>query len=160
MLSQVARVVGALLIAIMALGLVFLIGMRTKSPLVVDTQRKLNRAIINPRARKTAGTPGATASIVRHTGRRSGKTYETPVGPFPTDDGFVIMLPYGTRSDWLKNVLASGSATIVREGQAYLVDRPELLPIEAAAAFVPDGERRNLRLFNVDQCVRLHRVEA
>jgi len=37
---------------------------------------------------KTAGTPGAYAGAITHVGRRSGRVYETPVGPFATDDGF------------------------------------------------------------------------
>jgi hypothetical protein len=41
---------------------------------------------------------------------------------FATDDGFVIALPYGPGADWVKNVLASGSATIVNEGDTWLID--------------------------------------
>jgi hypothetical protein len=31
----------------------------------------------------------------------------------PTEDGFVIAIVHGSRSDWLKNVMASGAAAIV-----------------------------------------------
>jgi hypothetical protein len=34
----------------------------------------------------------------------------------------------GKRTDWLKNVLDSGTATIVTNGHAYEVDRPEVIP--------------------------------
>jgi hypothetical protein len=37
-------------------------------------------------------------------------------------------------TDWLQNVLASGSATLVHESHTYRVDHPEVLPIEAAGA--------------------------
>jgi deazaflavin-dependent oxidoreductase (nitroreductase family) len=156
MLSTVLTVVGVLLLVAIAAGGVFLLGMRAKWPFVINTQRRINRALINPRAMKSAGTLGASASIVRHTGRTSGSAYETPVEALPTDDGFVIVLPYGTASDWLKNVLASGSATIVHHGKEYRVDRPQLLPFDAALAFLPASEQRSHRLFNVDQCLRLH----
>ena len=33
-----------------------------------------------------------------------------------TDDGFVIGLPNGTTTDWVKNLLADGTATIVNVG--------------------------------------------
>ena len=157
-MSRLLAIAVALVLGVLTLGIVFLLGMRAKSPPVLSAVRRMNRRFVNPRQMRTAGTPGAYASIVQHTGRNSGKPYETPVETFRTDDGFVIVSPYGTQSDWLKNVLARGSATIVRDGQAYRVHRPELLPIEAADPFLPDGEKRNLRLFNVQQCLRLHLV--
>jgi deazaflavin-dependent oxidoreductase (nitroreductase family) len=45
-------------------------------------------------------------SIVEHVGRRSGKTYRTPVSVFRTRDGVAILLPYGTDRDWVRNVQA------------------------------------------------------
>ncbi|MGZ4612806.1 MAG: hypothetical protein ACXV1K_06490 [Kineosporiaceae bacterium] len=50
---------------------------------------------------RTAGSPGAYASVVRHVGRTSGRRYETPVVPVATDGGFVVPLPYGPGTDWL-----------------------------------------------------------
>jgi len=79
------------------------------------------------------------------------------VGPFPTEDGYVIELPYGTRSDWLKNVVASGSAAIVHDGGAFEVDRPEILPIAEAVPYLPAHEVRRAHRFGVDQCLRLRR---
>jgi deazaflavin-dependent oxidoreductase (nitroreductase family) len=159
MTRPMASAVGVTVLVVLGLATLWLLGMRTKWPLVIDTQRRINRTFINPRTMKAAGTPGATASIVRHTGRTTGKSYETPVGPFATDDGFVIVLPYGTRPDWLRNVMAAGSATIVRDGTAYRVDRLEILPIQAADAFLPEAEKRSLRLFGVDQCLRVRHVQ-
>ena len=42
---------------------------------------------------KTARTPGAYAGAITHVGRRSGRVYETPVGPFAADDGFISPRP-------------------------------------------------------------------
>ena len=159
MLRVIATVVVGLVLVLVAIGIVFMVGMRTKSPVVQHAVRRFNRAFTNPRAMKKAGTPGAYASIVRHVGRTSGRRYETPVETFATDDGFVISLPYGSDTDWLRNVLASGSATIVDEGRKYLVDQPELVPTAVAAPHLPAKEQRNLRLFAVDQCLRVRRVE-
>jgi deazaflavin-dependent oxidoreductase (nitroreductase family) len=71
--------------------------------------------------------------VVRHVGRTTGRPFETPVQAVVTDDWFVIALPYGANTDWLKNVLATKSATIVREGTTYTVDRPEIVPMSVAA---------------------------
>jgi deazaflavin-dependent oxidoreductase (nitroreductase family) len=124
---------------------------------VLRVVRRFNRRFMNPSQMKTAGTPGAYAGVVRHVGRRSGRVYETPVGPFATDDGFVIALPYGTSSDWVKNVLAAGSATLVTEGHTYEVDQPEIVPLSDVVDVLPIKERRNLRLFRVEQALRTRR---
>ena len=159
MWGVLATIVVGLLLVLVVVGILFLVGMRKKSPTVLRAVRRFNRAFTNPRQMKTAGTPGAYASVIRHVGRTSGRPYETPVGTFATDDGFVIALPYGSDPDWLKNVLASGSATIVAEGHTYRVDRPELVPTAAATPHLPRSEQRNLRLFAVDQCLQVRRSE-
>lgn len=160
MWGSIVLVVVGLLLVLLVIGIVFLVGMRTKSPPVINAVRRFNRAFTNPRAMKSAGTPGAYASVIRHVGRASGRPYETPVGVFATDDGFVIALPYGSDPDWLKNVLASGSATIVHEGNTYPVDQPALIPTTAAAPHLPEKEQRTLRMFAVDQCIRVRTVGA
>ena len=78
--------------------------------------------------------------------------------PFATPDGFVIALPYGPGTDWIKNVLAKGSATLVTDGEAWSIDRPELVPAAAAAPYLPAKEQWALRRFAVDSCLRVHRV--
>jgi deazaflavin-dependent oxidoreductase (nitroreductase family) len=158
--GSILAVVGVLLLVLVVLGAVFLIGMRTKSPVVLRTVRRMNRRFINPRQMKSAGTPGAYAAIVRHVGRTSGRAYETPVAVFVTDDGFVIALPYGSDPDWLKNVVAAGSAELVHEGGTYRVERPELVPTGTIVRWLPENEVRNLRRFAVAQCLRLRTVRS
>jgi deazaflavin-dependent oxidoreductase (nitroreductase family) len=159
MWKAIATLAVCLVFVLVVIVVVFFVGMRTGSPFVRDIVRRFNRAWGNPYQMKTAGTPGAYASVIRHVGRTTGRSYETPVVPFPTDDGFVIALPYGSGTDWLKNVVASGSATIVHEGNTYLVDRPELVPVALAAPHMPAKEQRSLRRFDVDRCLRVRRVE-
>lgn len=148
---------GALVVTLALALLAFLLGMRAKSPVVLRTVRRFNRSFVNPRQMRTAGRPGAYAGVIRHVGRRSGRAYETPVGPYATDDGFVIALPYGTTSNWVKNVLAAGSATLVTEGQTYDLDQPEIVPLADVLDAVPARERRSLRLFRVEQALRARR---
>ena len=155
MARPIAKLLGGLVLLLLAIGVVFMAGMRMKSPPVLHAVRRFNRAFTNPRAMRKAGTPGAYASVIRHVGRTTGRPYDTPVGAFATDDGFVIALPYGSDADWLKNVLASGSATIVDEGDTYRVDQPELVATAVAAPHLPPKEQRNLRLFAVDRCLRV-----
>jgi deazaflavin-dependent oxidoreductase (nitroreductase family) len=158
-LQLIGVVLGTLILALAVIGVVFVAGMRRKSPAVLRTVRRFNRAIVNPRALKTAGTPGAYASVIHHVGRTTGRAYRTPVAAEPTGDGFVIALPYGTTANWVKNVLASGSATIVDEGASYRVDHPEIVPLAGVLDHFPVKDRKGLARFRVDQCVRVRRVD-
>src|SRR5215467_5377214 len=106
-----------------------------------------------PLALRSAGKQGSNTSVVRHVGRRSGRTYETPVVAAQHDDSFLIALPYGTRTDWLKNVLGNGSATIVTNGHAYEVDRPEVIPMADATGYFRPKEQRMHRQFHVDDAL-------
>jgi hypothetical protein len=135
-----------LLLGLLAVSGAFVLGMRARSPRLLNAVRRFNRAVSNPRQMRSAGGPGAYASLIRHTGRTSGTPYETPVGAVATEDALVI-------------ALASGSAVIVREGHAYRVDRPQVLPIEAAAGHLSASDRRFHRLFGIDECLRARRVE-
>jgi deazaflavin-dependent oxidoreductase (nitroreductase family) len=96
-------------------------------------------------------------AVVRHVGRRSGQTYETPVVAVAHDESFLIALPYGERTDWLRNVLAAGSAVLVIGGRSFKVDKPEVVPMVEATSFFPPRERRLHRLFGVESALRVHR---
>ncbi len=146
-------------LVVAGLAVTFVVGMRAKTPAVLNTVRRTNHRFMNPRQMESAGTPGAYASIVRHTGRKSGTSYETPVGVVASDDGFVISLPYGTQADWLKNVLAAGSATLVHEGETHDVDQPEVTAVGEAPVTFSAAGRRAHRIFGVDQVLVLQRTE-
>ena len=145
-----AQLVTALVLAVAVLGVVFVVGMRKKSPLVLDAVRRTGRAA-RPYLLKSSGAPGAAASVIRHVGRATGRPYDTPVNAVTTDDGFVIALPYGLNTDWLKNVLASGSATIVDQGNTFAVDQPEVVPLSVAEPLFSAKEQRTHRRFRVEE---------
>lgn len=153
MWREVATVVVGLALVLVAIGVVFFVGMRTGSSSVRRVVRRFNRAIGNPYQMRTAGTPGAYAAVIRHVGRKTGRSYATPIVPFATEDGFVIALPYGPGADWVRNVMASGSATIIHEGNTYRVDRPELVPTAVALPYMPAKQQKELRRFAVDRCL-------
>jgi deazaflavin-dependent oxidoreductase (nitroreductase family) len=95
------------------------------------------------------------------TGRRLGRTYETPVIAVQHDDSFLIARPYGERTDWLKNVLDKGSVAIVTNGHTYEVDRPEVIPMAEATAYFRPWEQRMHRQFHVDAALQIYRrIEA
>ena len=76
-----------------------------------------------------------------------------------TDDGFVIALVYGNDTQWLKNVLAAGRAEVVHDSVTYVVERPEVVPVERVVDYFKPSDRRLFGLFGVDSCLRLYHAE-
>ena len=152
-MNSFRRLVCGLVVAAGLTVAVVMVGLRTKCTPVLTAVRRVNHVFWNPRAMKTAGTPGAYASVIRHVGRTTGRSYETPIGAIATDDGFVIASPYGSQADWLKNVLASGSATIVDEGGTYRVDQPQMVPSDSVASHFSPQNQRAHRWFGVSRSV-------
>lgn len=150
----------ATLVAVVGAGLGFLlVAMRTGSPRLLRPVRRFNRAVTNQLQARSAGRAGASASLIRHRGRTTGREYETPIVAFPIDDdgsGFLVSLPYGPGTDWVRNVLAAGSATLVTDGRTLTVDRPEVVATDDVSDRFPPGERRTQRWFRVEHCLRLH----
>ena len=160
MFPQLAAIAGGVVLVVGLLAGTFFFGMRSKNPIVLGAVIWMSKAVFNKSQMRTAGTPGAYAGIVRHVGRVSGRAYETPVSPVPTDDGFAIALVYGNRTSWLRNVLASGGATLVTEGETWDVDRPELVPMVTVERWFTPGDVRSFKRMRVDDALRLHRVRA
>jgi deazaflavin-dependent oxidoreductase (nitroreductase family) len=107
---------------------------------------------------RSAGTEQSNNSVVRHIGRRSGRSYETPVVAVEHDDNFLIALPYGRRTDWAKNVLAGGATSVMTHGQPYEVDQPQVIPMTDATGFFGPKEQKLHRRFAVDTCLQVHRI--
>jgi deazaflavin-dependent oxidoreductase (nitroreductase family) len=153
-------VLAVLSLALSAIGIVYVIGIRTKSSTVRDAARHFHHRLGNPLQMRSAGTSGTYASVIRHRGRATGRVYETPVWAAPTEDGFVIAIVYGPRTDWLKNVLASGSAAIVRDGGTHPVHQPEVVSMESARAYFPAMIRTIHRRIQVDRYLRVRLLKA
>ena len=63
--------------------------------------------------------------VVVHRGRRSGRTYRTPVNVFPTGHGYRFALTYGADTDWVKNVLAAGGCQLETRGRVVRLSQGE-----------------------------------
>src|SRR5215204_5149852 len=114
--APIFRVSATAVLTLATIATVYVVGMRSGNGPVRGAARWVHRAVGNPIQMRTAGTPGAYASVLQHQGRKTGRVYRTPVWAAATEDGFVVPIVYGARSDWLRNVLASGSASIVHGG--------------------------------------------
>lgn len=159
-MPQILTILGAIVLDIGALGAAFLLGWRAKSPLVLGPIVAFSKRFMNPHQMRTAGTPGAYAGIIRHRGRVSGTAYETPVGVVADGFAFLVALPYGSRTQWLRNVLAAGTATVAHEGRTYRVDAPELIPTATVADRFSTSDQGLFRWMRVDQCLRLRNLDS
>jgi deazaflavin-dependent oxidoreductase (nitroreductase family) len=154
-MPQLLAVIAAVALLLAGLTAIFVVAWRAKSGLVLRPIIALSKRFMNPRQMRTAGTPGAYAAIIRHRGRTSGNPYETPVGVVTDGQDFLIALPYGTRAQWLRNVLAAGSAELVYEGATHRVAQPELVPMGTVAEHFTPGDQGMFKALRVDQCLRL-----
>ncbi|MEQ8438812.1 MAG: hypothetical protein RIB65_15060 [Ilumatobacter fluminis] len=137
---------------------VLVFGIRTQNPTVLRGVRTVNKSFWNKQAIKTAGDPGAGYSKVVHRGRVSGAEYETPIDPIPTDDGFVVVLPYGAQADWVRNVLHHGAATIVHDGERVDVHRPVLMPPRDIEQWLSPAAQRTNQLFGIERVLVVRRA--
>lgn len=96
---------------------------------------RFNRLVTNPIQRRWAGW-APTFGILEHTGRKSGKTFRTPLTVFSTDDGVAILLTYGPDRDWLKNITAAGGGQMQRNRKTFAVTDPRVVSKAEAAAHV------------------------
>jgi deazaflavin-dependent oxidoreductase (nitroreductase family) len=77
-------------------------------------------------------------SLVRHVGRKSGTTYETPIIVAATTGGFVAELTYGENVNWYRNIVAAGGCELIVDGAPHRVIGIEPYPSDAGRrAFGP-----------------------
>jgi deazaflavin-dependent oxidoreductase (nitroreductase family) len=116
--------------------------------------RTSNKYVVNPLMLRMAGRRSWYASVIRHTGRTSGRTYSTPVVVDRVDDDFYIPLPYGTDVDWVRNVLSAGEAEILSRGASYRVVSPELVAAGEVLAVLPAERRRTFERITIGHFLR------
>jgi deazaflavin-dependent oxidoreductase (nitroreductase family) len=117
---------------------------------------RLNRAFTNRLVRPLAGhLPGL--GIVIHEGRRSGKTYRTPVNVFRRAGGYSFALTYG-RSEWVRNVLHAGTAQLFTRGEHHVLGNPTIIE-DPDHRDMPRPVGAILRLLRVSETLRVDEIE-
>jgi deazaflavin-dependent oxidoreductase (nitroreductase family) len=117
--------------------------------------RTSNKYLLNPLMLRLAGRRYWYASVINHTGRRSGKQYSTPIVADQAGDDLIIPLPYGTDVDWVRNVLKAGRAAVVRRGQTYQVRAPEIIDATQALPALPRERRHAFERMSIEHFLRL-----
>jgi deazaflavin-dependent oxidoreductase (nitroreductase family) len=105
---------------------------------------------------KTAGTTRSDFAVLTHTGRRSGRTYQTPLGAHTFGDGVILPLAYGSQTDWYRNVLAAGKCTLARDGRTYALERPGIISGPEVMRAWPITAQIMLRAVGIHEFLWLH----
>jgi deazaflavin-dependent oxidoreductase (nitroreductase family) len=63
---------------------------------------------------------------VQHRGRTSRKAYVTPVKYFRHGNAYIIALPYGAESDWVRNVIAANGCQLRTRGRTVFLRAPHV----------------------------------
>lgn len=87
----------------------------------------VNKNVFNPRALKSGKW-----KILTHVGRISGRVYRTPLDATQVDGTYLFILVYGSRADWVRNVLASGNATLEEGREVIELTAPRLVSADVA----------------------------
>lgn len=93
-------------------------------------------------------------AIISYRGRRSGKTYRTPMNVFRDGDAYVFALTYGSDVQWVKNVLAAGTAELQVGGRTIRLCDPELF-VDPKRRLMPLPVRVVLGLLRVSEFLRM-----
>ena len=96
-------------------------------------------------------------AILEHRGRRSGRTYRTPVQARPVRAGFVIPLTWGEQADWFRNVRTAGVCVLHWQGATYRLVGPCVVELGVGEAAFAPLERLVLRQARIS-LVYLQRV--
>jgi deazaflavin-dependent oxidoreductase (nitroreductase family) len=109
--------------------------------------------VMRPLAQRAPGF-----GVLTHRGRKTGHTYRTPLNVFERGDHYVFFLTYGSDVQWVKNVLAAGTASLHTRGRDVALNDPELID-DPERRLVPPPVRAVGRLIHATRFLRMRRVE-
>ncbi len=99
-------------------------------------------------------------AVLEHRGRTSGRAYRIPIVAVHTADGFVIPVPFGERTQWVRNIKAAGGATLRWKGKDYRVAEPEVIEAAEAMPSFNRVERAGIKAFGMQRFARVRRVDG
>jgi hypothetical protein len=112
---------------------------------------------LNPLTLDMARAGRGPFSLVRHVGRKSGRTFETPLILADVADGLVAELTYGPGVNWYRNIVAGGGEVLHRR-RWYRIVSVEPFPTDrgrrafgpAARVLLAVLRRHEFRLLRVE----------
>lgn len=117
--------------------------------------RRFVKRFVNPILRNVTGLSFGPFALIRHVGRKSGKTYEIPIMVWRVPDGFIIVLTYGPEVDWLRNPQAADQGTLRWHKKEYMFQAPVFVDATIARPALPALIKIALRLKGTFEYVKL-----
>ena len=121
--------------------------------------RPFTTRIVNPITRRFVHRLPLFGIII-YRGRKSGRTYRTPMNVFRRGDTYVFALTYGSDVNWVQNVLAAGEADLQVGDRVIHLAEPELfvdptrhlmpLPVRIVLGFMRVREFLRMRIVGTD----------
>jgi ABC-2 type transport system ATP-binding protein len=109
---------------------------------------------------RRAGRANYRTAALHHVGRKSGRPYVTPLAAEPVAGGFVIPMPYGDDTDWCRNLLAAGQATLDLNGEAIAIVNPRVVEIATVQDQVRAAQVKNWTRLRIRRCLRVDRADS
>lgn len=131
---------------------------KSRNPRVVGWLTSYHKHVTNPVWVRFFAGRSASSALLHHVGRRSGTAYKTPLTAHRSDDTVIIPLPYGTETDWLRNLQAAGEGVVELDGRSFSVDEPEVVPVDQVMPLLPPLLVRIVHLHETENALRLHVV--
>jgi len=110
----------------------------------------INKRVFNRRELKKGKRP-----VLTHVGRTSGTVFRTPLDAHQVGDGYIFILVYGSRSDWVKNVLAAGMATLKTPDGEFDLIAPRLIGTDEAWGLLPPTTQRPPGLLKISEYLQM-----
>ena len=88
-------------------------------------------------------------AVLHHRGRRTGRSYDTPVQAFHTPEGWVVGLAYDHNAPFALNILAAGGGEMTRAGRRLQVINPRRAGREARE-LLPSWARLIMRVVGIE----------
>jgi deazaflavin-dependent oxidoreductase (nitroreductase family) len=145
--------IGIILLNVFVAQMIFAVVKRLKEQSY--DRRAIYKRYLNPLMLKIAGRRPFPQGIIHHVGRKSARSYATPVAVTPIDHGFVVPLPYGTDVDWCRNILASGSCTLQWQGATYSLVEPEIVTTASIISQLLPVQQVIFRILKVEYVLKM-----
>jgi deazaflavin-dependent oxidoreductase (nitroreductase family) len=87
--------------------------------------------------------------VLHHQGRRSGRSYDTPLNAWSDGSTVIVALTYGEDVDWLANARAGSTMTL--RGRDLALGPPSLVGADRGMARMPAVARPLLAAIGVDR---------
>ena len=129
---------------------------KSRNPRVIGWLTWYHKHVTNPVWVRFFAGRSANSALLHHVGRKSGKAFVTPLTAHKSEDTIIIPMPYGTETDWLRNLQAAGQGVVELDNCSYSVDEPAVVPVDEVIPLVSPMVARIVQLYETEKALRLH----